>query len=56
MKELIPFDIVVTAENGSTKTYHLTVTVKELDPINVKVDKKRNDSYSKERRTNRKST
>ncbi|MBD9098720.1 cadherin-like beta sandwich domain-containing protein [bacterium] len=35
-----PFDIVVTAENGTTKTYHLTVNVKELDPINVKVDKK----------------
>ncbi len=34
------FDIIVTAENGAIKTYHLTVTVKELDPITVKVDKK----------------
>lgn len=34
------FDITVTAENGAIKTYHLTVTVKELDPITVKVDKK----------------
>lgn len=42
------FDIVVTAENGSTKTYHLTVTVKELDPINVKVDKKEMTLIQKE--------
>ncbi len=42
------FDIVVTAENGSTKTYHLTVTVKELDPINIKVDKKEMTLIQKE--------
>ena len=34
------FDIVVTAENGSSKTYHLTVTVKELNPIKEKIDGK----------------
>ncbi len=28
----------VTAENGSTRTYTINVTVKELKPINVKVD------------------
>ncbi len=43
-----PFDIVVTAENGTTKTYHLTVNVKELDPINVKVDKKEMTVIQKE--------
>ena len=32
--------LVVTAENGSTKTYTLLLTVKELDPINIKVDGK----------------
>ena len=42
------FDIVVTAENGTTKTYHLTVNVKELDPINVKVDKKEMTLIQKE--------
>ena len=42
------FDIVVTAENGTTKTYHLTVNVKELDPINVKVDKKEMTVIQKE--------
>lgn len=34
------FDITVTAENGSSKTYKLNVTVKELSPINVKIDNK----------------
>ncbi len=34
------FDIVVTAENGSSKTYHLTVTVKELNPIKEKINGK----------------
>ncbi len=33
-------EIVVTAENGSTKTYVINATVKEKDPINVKVDGK----------------
>ena len=33
------FEIVVTAENGSSKTYVLNVNVKELSPINVKVGK-----------------
>ena len=32
------FKIVVTAENGNTKTYQLTVTVPELIPTIVKVD------------------
>ena len=32
------FNIVVTAENGSKRTYVLKVTVKEYEPINVKVD------------------
>lgn len=31
------FNIVVTAENGSKRTYVLKVTVKEFEPINVKV-------------------
>ncbi len=30
--------VVVTAENGSTKTYTITANVKEYDPINVKVE------------------
>ena len=33
------FDIVVTAENGSKRTYVLKVTVKEYKPINVTVNK-----------------
>jgi hypothetical protein len=33
-------EIVVTAENGATKTYVINVTVKDLDPIAVKVDTK----------------
>lgn len=32
-------NVVVEAENGSTKTYTIVVNVKEKDPINVKVDK-----------------
>lgn len=32
------FDIVVTAENGSKRTYKLKATVEELKPIKVKVD------------------
>lgn len=31
-------DIVVTAENGSKRTYHITANVKEYDPINVTID------------------
>lgn len=31
-------DIVVTAENGSKKTYRITAVVKEFDPINVKIN------------------
>ena len=33
-------EIKVTAENGNVKTYIVNVIVKELDPINVKVDDK----------------
>lgn len=33
-------EIKVTAENGNVKTYTINVTVKELDPIEVKVDGK----------------
>ena len=36
-------EIVVTAENGATKTYVINVTVKDLDPIIVKVD---NEEYN----------
>ena len=32
------FNIVVTAENGSKRTYVLKVTVKEYEPINVKIE------------------
>ncbi len=35
------FEVVVTAENGSKKTYVLKVTVKEHDPIIVTVDGKK---------------
>ena len=33
-------EVVVTAENGNTKTYTINLNVKELDPISVKVDGK----------------
>ena len=36
-------EIIVTAENGATKTYVINVTVKDLDPIVVKVD---NEEYN----------
>lgn len=32
------FSLLVTAENGSKRTYTLKVTVKEYEPINVKID------------------
>lgn len=34
------FDIVVTAENGSKRTYKINATVEELKPIKVKIDNK----------------
>ena len=34
------FEIIVTAQNGSTKTYVINATVEDLDPINVTVDGK----------------
>lgn len=34
------FNLVVTAENGSKRTYVLKVTVKEYQPINVQIDNK----------------
>lgn len=37
------FEIKVTAENGNVKTYIINVTVKELDPISVKIGK---DEYT----------
>lgn len=33
------FQIVVTAQNGATKTYTITINVKSLNPINVKIAK-----------------
>ena len=42
--------VVVTAENGSTRTYIINATVKEKDPINVKVDGK---NYSVVRKLDR---
>lgn len=33
-------NVVVTAENGKTKTYRIEATVKELKPIEVTIDKK----------------
>ena len=41
------FNILVTAENGSKRTYVLKVTVKEYEPISVKVG---NDEYTIVRR------
>lgn len=37
------FEIKVTAENGNVKAYKLIVTVKELDPINIKI---KNEEYT----------
>ena len=42
--------IVVTAENGDTKTYKINVVVKELSPIEVKVN---NKSYSVVRKSDK---
>lgn len=36
-----PFTVVVTAENGSNRTYKLNIHVKELDPIEVTLDSKK---------------
>lgn len=36
-------NVVVTAQNGSTKTYTINVTVKDLNPINVTIEK---ESYT----------
>lgn len=35
-----PFDIVVTAQNGSTKTYKLNVIVEDLNPIELQINGK----------------
>lgn len=34
-------DVVVTAQNGSTKTYSILVNVKDLNPIEVNIDNKK---------------
>lgn len=34
-------ELVVTAQNGNTRTYKITVNVKEINPINVVVDNKK---------------
>lgn len=34
-------DVVVTAQNGSTKTYSILVNVKDLNPIEVEIDNKK---------------
>ena len=41
-------EIKVTAENGSTRTYTLNVTVKELNPIEVTINKKKYTIIRKE--------
>lgn len=33
-------EVIITAENGTTKTYVINANVKEYDPIKVKIDKK----------------
>lgn len=42
------FEIKVEAENGNVKTYIINVTVKELDPIEVKVNNKKYTIIRKE--------
>ena len=42
------FNVVVTAENGNERTYVVNVLVKELNPINVKVDKNNYSLVKKE--------
>lgn len=42
-KQTNKFEIKVTAENGSSRTYTLTVTVKEEDPIEVTI---KNEKYT----------
>lgn len=41
-------EIKVTAEDGSTKTYVINVTVKELNPVEVTIDKKKYTIVRKE--------
>lgn len=41
-------EVKVTAENGNVNTYVINVTVKELDPIEVKVDDKKYNIIRKE--------
>lgn len=41
-------EVKVTAENGNEKIYTITVTVKELDPIEVTIDKKKYTIIRKE--------
>ena len=41
-------EVVVTAQNGSTKTYTIEVTVKDLNPITVQVDGKNYTVVKKE--------
>ena len=36
-----PFEIVVTAQNGSTKTYKLVVIVEDINPIELTIDGKK---------------
>lgn len=43
-------NIVVTAENGDTKVYKINVVVKELDPIEVKIDDKTYTVIRKEKK------
>ena len=41
-------DVVVTAQNGSTKTYSITVVVKDLHPIEVEVNNEKMSVVKKE--------
>lgn len=36
-----PFEIVVTAQNGSTRTYQLNVIVEDIDPIEIIIENKK---------------
>lgn len=35
------FDVIVTAENGNERTYKVNVLVKEIDPIEITIDKEK---------------